>query len=431
MSPRRTAPSAPGSRRRWHIPPPLLHGSEALEGGEILNEAAGEAALLLWQTMRDVRLWAQAPAEERRLLFAAGAAERRLRFVAAADLDDEIRPTLERLARLLDGGSSAEEVADACSKLAEWAQRAARPATALAFAQDAALAAPTSPLAAYEAGRIARSMADHARAEVWFRRAIALARQARDWRLYSRAFSGLGNLYVLRANYPAARRLHIRALRGARRGGMRAEQAAALHDLFRVEVTTGRLREAERYAEMALQAYGQKNPRVSALARDVAYSWMEQGCFERALPVFESVLPLVERPAERLLVQSNIARAAAGAGERNRFHEIAEDLLERLQERRFSDAEGRALTEIAQGAAFLNDWEMVERAANRALQVATGRSEGEIRVVAEALLDSASHRRLADGLAARERTRGVDQERSDELARALVTTLRSLAGAPA
>src|SRR5690606_947287 len=117
---------------------------------------------------------------------------------------------------------------------------------------------------------VAGRLNDHARAEGWFRRAVGLARQSRDWRMYSRSFSGLGNLYTRRGNLPAARRLHTRALRGARRGGMRREQAAALHDLFIVSAETGNIWEAERLARQALEAFGTRNRRIHALAHDVA-----------------------------------------------------------------------------------------------------------------------------------------------------------------
>ena len=42
------------STRRWHLPPPLLHGGEPLEGGAILEENPGMQGLILWQALRDV-----------------------------------------------------------------------------------------------------------------------------------------------------------------------------------------------------------------------------------------------------------------------------------------------------------------------------------------------------------------------------------------
>src|SRR5690606_36558621 len=137
-----------------------------------------------------------------------------------------------------------------------WAYEKGRYNTALAFAQNAALANSTNAAAAYWVASIAGRMNDHARAEGWFRRAIGRARQSRDWRMYSVSFGGLGILYIRRGNLPAARRLHTRALRGARRGGMRREQAAALHDLFIVAAETGNIGEAERLARHALEAFG-------------------------------------------------------------------------------------------------------------------------------------------------------------------------------
>src|SRR5690606_12400347 len=158
-----------------------------------------------------------------------------------------------------------DQVARACRQISEWADDEGRLATAFAFAQDAALASRDSAAAAFWVATVAVRLNDHARAEVWFRRAIGLARQSRDWRMYSRSFGGLGNLYIRRGNLPGARRLHTRALRGAKRGGMRREQAATLHDLFGVAVELGSIPEAERIARQALEAYGTRNRRVHVL----------------------------------------------------------------------------------------------------------------------------------------------------------------------
>jgi hypothetical protein len=56
--------------RRWHIPPPLIHGPEALEGGGILHEWDGEVAVVLWQGARDVLLWATCEPKMRGEIFA-------------------------------------------------------------------------------------------------------------------------------------------------------------------------------------------------------------------------------------------------------------------------------------------------------------------------------------------------------------------------
>src|SRR5215213_3045260 len=77
----------PRRRWRWHVPPALVHGNESLEGTEILDEFSGAAGLALWQSMRDVMLWAGArEPDERAGLFHAGAHEQRLRQIEQAGL---------------------------------------------------------------------------------------------------------------------------------------------------------------------------------------------------------------------------------------------------------------------------------------------------------------------------------------------------------
>src|SRR5690606_3206737 len=122
--------------------------------------------------LRDVLLWSQTPAPEREGLFAPGARERRLAEQLAGSLDPEIEDPLRTLAALVEAPTttSPETVALACRQIVQWAEARGSLATALAFAQNAALACPADAAAAFTVGRIARIAADYARAEVWFRR---------------------------------------------------------------------------------------------------------------------------------------------------------------------------------------------------------------------------------------------------------------------
>jgi tetratricopeptide (TPR) repeat protein len=412
--------------RRWHIPPPLLHGAAPLEGGELLGELPPHLAVLLWQVYRDVLLWSRTPAQERGALFPGGAAAGREAALGGPGLPREVAGAVGELTQVLAAPAEVrpETVARACRTLARWAEEEALFATAVAFATTASLSAPADPEAAHEAGRLARLLGDHARSEVWYRRAVGIARRARDWRLYSRSFRGLGNLYLHRGNLPGARRLQIRALRGARRGGMRAEQAQALHDLFCIEVATGNYTDADRFAALAVEAYGRRNARLPALANDVAYSWMEQGHFARALPVLESVLPLLEKPSERVLVKANIARAAAGTGDLHYFRRTTADVLETIDRGPHDDVEARALLEIALGASLLGEWSLALDAAERTMSVASRRAEAKIRLMGEAVADAARRRKPA---AAPTAGSGPELGRGDALASAFVTNLRSRA----
>lgn len=379
--------------RRWHIPPPLVHGSEPLEGGEVLAEGSGPEAVRLWSALRDVMLWAGTPAEERGLLFATD----RLRLEVEVEGDRSSTSTsgLNLLLSVCTRPETVtvEEIVEACRSLSQALEAEGRLASALGFAQAAALVAPGDAHAAFQVARLARRRADHARAEVWYRRAIGLARQARDWRMYSLAFRSLGALYARRGNLPAARRLQIRALRGARRGGMRSEQGQALHDLFTTAVEMGAFAEAEEFARQALEAYRPRNERLPRLAHDLAYFWMDRGDFARALPVFHALEPLLARPVERLFVTANLARAAAGTRDRDAFERHWAAAWEQLGEPVAEvDGAARALLDLARGAETLKLWDRAEQAATRALALATAREEGKVRFAAEAVLEQARRR---------------------------------------
>jgi tetratricopeptide (TPR) repeat protein len=403
MRTKRMTPPVRRTTRRWRTPPAITHGAEAFEGAGILDEVKGALGLLLWQSLRDVSLWASFEPEERAGIFVAGAEENRLAAVRAAELDVQLEPPLMTIVRMVGAPESArpETVAMACQHIAHWADVQGHSASGISFAQAAALALPGDASYAYAVGRLARRRAEHARAETWFRRAVALARQTGDWTTYALAFSGLGNLYSQRGNVPAARRFHVRALRAARRHSLRQIQGAALHDLFVIVAGGGEgSDDPERYARAAFEAYGADHPRVPALAQDVAYHWILRGQHEPALHVFQALLPHMTRLDERLVVLANVARAAAGAGERKLFEETWDEVWDGLGRSDQLENGAQVLLELAHGAAALGEPERAERAADRASQLAAACSESRVRVEAEDLLESVRRTRGARAKAA-------------------------------
>jgi tetratricopeptide (TPR) repeat protein len=435
MKKSRRSPGRPRTPvRRWHIPPPLIHGSDPLEGGAILRELPDAVGVVLWQAFRDVTLWATSDPKRRAAAFspvaAAGRAAAIEHLSATLSEPEALISPLRTLHQLVDPELASREadVAAACRQISDWAYERGKLGTALAFAQDAALASSADASAAFWVATLAVRLSDHARAEVWFRRAVGLARQKRDWRMYSRSFSGLGNLYIRRGNLPAARRLHTRALRGARRGGMRREQATALHDLFAVAVEMGNATEADRFAALALQAYGARNRRVHILAHDVAYFWMEQGRFDRALPVFQAVLPLIERPLERVFVLADIARAAGGVGKADIARTAASQVWASTRDPETERGASSALLEVARGLLSLGLLDEADAAARQALSSSVTHREAKTRFAAEALLDVIDRRELSPsphpGVPA------VSGSPNDLLAAEFVRTLEEVAGAP-
>lgn len=388
-------PRKPRRRWRWHVPPALMHGGESLEGVQVLEEVQGPLGLLLWETYRDVALWASTAPEERDGLFAAGAAAARRASMDAAGAE----PALERGLRgasvvLADpAGAQEQDVMQACRQAADWAEQRGLLATAVTLATAAALASPAHAAAAFRVGQIARRNNQGPRAETWFRRAVGLARQAKDWLSYSEAFLGLGSLYKLRGNFPAARRFYIRALRAARRHALRDVQGRALHDLFTIAVETSPPAEAQELARLAFRAYGPRHPKLPALAHDVAYFWMTQGLFAPALDVFRAVIPHFDDPNDRILCAGNTGRAAGATGDRAVFDESWEQVWAASADWEKLVRSAQALLELAHGASSLRDWGRAERAAEAARDLGQRWSAGNVVIESDSVLDAARRKR--------------------------------------
>ncbi|MBW3571729.1 MAG: tetratricopeptide repeat protein [Gemmatimonadetes bacterium] len=415
-------PRKPRRRWRWHVPPALVHGGESLEGAQVLDEVQGPLGLLLWETYRDVALWAATDPELREGLFAAGAAAARRAAMDAAGADPALERALRGAAVVLadPAGAQEQEVMAACRQAADWAEQRGLLATAVTLATAAALASPAHAGAAFRVGQIARRKGEGARAETWFRRAVGLGRQAKDWLSYSEAFLGLGNLYKQRGNYPAARRFHIRGLRAARRHALRDVQGRALHDLFTIAVETSPPAEAEELARLAFRAYGPRHPKLPVLAHDVAYFWMSQGRFEPALEVFRAVLPHLHDTGERILCAGNVGRAAGAVGNRAVFDEAWEQVWGAQGEWEKQALAPQALLELAHGASSLRDWARAERAAETARELGQRRGSGQVVIETDAVLDAARRKRGLEQPAA-----SAAAEDTQDLAADFVRSLRT------
>jgi tetratricopeptide (TPR) repeat protein len=227
------SPAHRKSRRRWHLAPVITHGAETLEGARVLDEVPGALGVLLWQVLRDVRLWTETPVPVRGDLFSPGAATRLRRMGRQARPDAPLRKALKKLVAFCANGPENDmvEVSRACVQAAQWAIAAGRLATALDFSQAAALGQPSDATAALNVGRLASQLGERARAETWFRRTITVARRGQDWDPYATALLELGRLYLERNNRRAARRFLIRAARAAARRGFSSLRDAAQEEL--------------------------------------------------------------------------------------------------------------------------------------------------------------------------------------------------------
>lgn len=420
----------PDTKRRvsrpWVVPPGLLLLNEPFEGFSVLDEVRSELGVLLWQTLRDVDLWALARPEARTGLFSPGSlCKRAERIEAEIEAEHPARALLDTLTRLLGAPDrvSEMEVSEVCEEVSRWASDQGLPRTALAFAQRAALSAPEEAGPAYLVALISRRAADYRRAETWFRRTLALSRRNRDWRYYGLAHLGIANLHMQRGDAPRARVRLLRALRASRRYGLWSVRSMVLHDLFCITATGEHADHAEMYARAAFRSYGRRHPRLPVLAHDVARYWMSRGHYARAFETFRAVLPHLTRASDRLLGWSNLAQAAGGAGDTAAFNEAWSRVWRMVDSGADQERVPEALINVAMGASSLGQWVRQEMAASYALQVAKRRSEAQQRLKAEELLEAA--RKMGMGRRAPEPPEQVPEfpEASGQLADQLVAAL--------
>jgi tetratricopeptide (TPR) repeat protein len=351
--------------RRWCIPPAILSDPhEPLEGLAILKELPGDVGQALWQTLREVTLWAALEPEQRRGYLHEGM-ERRLELLDAARLDPEAELPLTTLAATLRGRDPAapDLLALLCLQVAEWADARGAARTALHFAQAAALAHPELPAAPLRVARLALRTDQSARAETWLRRSIGVARRGRDWGAYAAAYAELGNLYrTHRENPVLAEAYLLKALRAARRNRLREIAGRAHHGLFLQKLEAGALAAAERHAGRALRLYRDSHPSLPALHRMMAVLQVRLGQYEKAATTLRRLIP-TRSDAERAYLCALLARAAAGMGERRTYEQSWTAAWTLLEGGRAKEEAPAALVELARAAALMGDVPRAEQAA--------------------------------------------------------------------
>ncbi|HEU4562097.1 MAG TPA: hypothetical protein VFS20_29990 [Longimicrobium sp.] len=367
---RRAFPRARVSRRnatrRWCIPPALLHEpDELLEAAQVFDELKGQVGLVLWQSLRDVTLWAQMPEERREGLFTDDAAHRRLSELLDSGAEPALEVSLTTLAALVGAPAAAnpEIISLVCLQVSQWAEARGAMATAMAYAQAAALTSPEEPGPALAAGSLALRWKRSARAETWLRRCIGLARRRRDWGPYAEAYVELGVLYTRRGERGPAHRYYVQGMRAARRHGMLQVRAAALHGLLLLALEDGALEEAEKFGRAALRAFGRGHARTAELLHDLAYVWVRREHYTRAIPALQRLLPSRVETVERAVTLAILAHAAAGVGDQRLYQESWIDAWTLITRRPGQEEmHSRALLELARASALIRDWSHVEQA---------------------------------------------------------------------
>ncbi|HEX8904936.1 MAG TPA: hypothetical protein VF771_08865, partial [Longimicrobiaceae bacterium] len=333
---------------------------------------------------------------DREELFAPEAARRRLRGLQEAGAEPALEVSLTTLAALVGApaSASADIVSLVCVQVSRWAEGRGCWGTAMAFAQAAALAMPLDPEPALFAGTLALRWRSSARAETWLRRAIGLGRRAKDWATYAQAYVEMGRLYSRRGQPVMADRFFEKGWRAARRHGLIGPRGEALHGRLLLALQAGALEAAGEFARGAVRAYGKSFPRPPELMHDVAYLWVREGKYSRAIPTLRKLLPARLEPVERALTWAILARAAAGDGRRELYEEAWLEALAIIRQRP-ADGEKHlpALVEMAHASALFRDWSHAKQAVQLAMSLATPQTNRALAAQLQQLADENRRRR--------------------------------------
>lgn len=380
------------SRRRQphRIPPPISYGSESLDAEIVLHEESGELALLLWKTLRSVRLWCELPADQRPQVFGAEAYDLRLRRLATLDADTDLEDTLETAASLLKGEDAhVAAVVTACRLLGAWAERRGSLGTALEFTQAAALLSPGDAELVLSVATLARARGELARAESWYRQAIAVGRRTHDWISLSGAYLGIGRTFLDGGNLPAARQALVRGIRAATRHSLWQERALLAHEYVRYAIAAGRPADVMKAGRAALEAYTADSAGVHQLAADLGAYWVRSGHPAPGRGVLAALSTTALDPESQLEVAGALALAAAAEGDAAGYESAANRVRSLLSGSAPARASAGAWMDLARGALLLDDRALAVEAAEAAQRAAELRGGPELRGSAGVVLRAA------------------------------------------
>jgi hypothetical protein len=163
------------------------------------------------------------------------------------------------------------------------------------------------------------------------------------------AFLSLGNLEYHLGNQRAARRWWVDTWRISRKFNLE-HAGPARHNLMTLCMLQGRFGEADDHAAAAFELYDHASAGFAGFVHDAAQLWSWQGFFGLAASVLEAVRTRLSSK-EQFIAAANLARAAAGAGDRARFSAAWDEAERLLNVRNEFAAEG--LASVAEGAQFL------------------------------------------------------------------------------
>jgi tetratricopeptide (TPR) repeat protein len=358
----------------------------------IFDEVPEALALVLWQGLRHVRVWWQTPAPRRAELFHAHprlSAESRLRDARAAD--PELRAPLDGLLAVTRSPLAAadRDVAAACAEIARWAERHGHVQTAILFAEAAAVLDGSDPALANHAGRLTRNAGEFARADLWFQRAIGLARSADASVEYTRAQLGYGRLWHTLGDVERARKHYNRGSVAAMRQGLEWLAAEAQHDIFALMFESGMFDQAELYARRALRFYPKQHERLPVFAADFGYLLVATRHHRAAVPLLREAVRKASGGGARLVVAALYARALAGNGQLRTMRPIRRRLLDAA---RHSEVLPAVLVHVAEGARFTEEWDLALTDAATALDIAGHFGDTGLQRLARDLIQAVAQR---------------------------------------
>lgn len=352
-----------------------------------LQEVGPELAVVLWRVLRRVRDWADTSPEERADLFRIDRGEARERLWAAGREIPELVEAFGTFALLIRAPHRVEPwlLSDACHQVHEWAEARSRVRTAMLFAEAAATADPESPERANDAGRMCRRAARDDRASSWYHRAFGLGVRHKARQETIRAQLGYGNLMKDLGEHEEARRYFEKAATRAIYTGRKRQAAEAYHDLLAIAAEAGPHWAGERYARKALDLYPRHHPRLPTLVHDWAFLLVRQHYYTPAVALLEMAVQRAHTPELKLLFESTLAWAAAGAQRRQQFEKAEHAVAQLLGlNEEFTPA---ALLHLAEGARLLGLWDQAHRYARQAAESARMRREAALEEESLGLLD--------------------------------------------
>jgi tetratricopeptide (TPR) repeat protein len=400
---------------------PLTLPGGTVSGAELVRELPADVALPVWHTLRSVLLWTQVPPGARAALFGDGAMEAWEAEVLTGALEEAVRNPLAVIARELSAPevASPQQIAWACFCVTEWALGRRSTATAIIFAEAAALAWPEHPRYAWAAGRLMRTHGKLRDAEIWMRRAIRVAIGCSDRETQVLGLNSLGNVLREQGNYRQAEPPLREALHLAQRYRLRKLESELHHDLYVLAAEQNHCVEAERHAKRALDLYGElQHPRLPFLAHDIAYMWMSRGDFAQALTIFLPLAQLVTAPIDRIRLLASTARAAAACNDETMYDRAAAEAKQLIGEFQSVDGIPTAYLLLAQGAATFEKWASAKELARQSSALARDRGEAVVILHADQFLD-----RLTSGQAPQECRAASDCRGMHPLAREFAARL--------